>query len=774
MQTVSSRVTKWRTIGLAAAICLLTIAAFSSSLSAGLVHWDDDINILDNPHIHKVDGQSLAWMFTDSSYTPRYRPLNWLSWALIYHFFGPNPFPYHALTLALHGINAALLFLVIVKLMRLGRNEPLSPRQHIYCGLATLFWALHPLRVEAVTWVNCQIYTQSFFFLLIALLLYFQAAKQERPIKTIHYWSSLLLFLCSLLTYPTAVAFVVVLLAIDFFPLKRLDLSKWFSAGNRTVILEKVPFAILTVLIGGIAVWARTNATAMWSEISDSARLNWLDQVAQAFYIWAYYLWKTLAAFDLSPVYTQLVEFRWTQWPFLLSVALIVAVSGGLLVRRRKHPVLLAVWVCYLALLVPMLGLTEHPHYPNDRYSYIVSTLFSVLIAAGLVYHAGSRYLRGIYVALIAAIIALTTLTVRQTRIWHDSYTLFDYVLLKLGNDPYRSDVLWRLGRAHAGEGRFDKAIEGYSEALKIQPRFTKAHIDLATVYVQTGRTNEALTHYRAALNVRPKDPLANYNLGVVLDKGGKIVEALDCYRTASASEPGNLDYCFALAGALHRMGKQAEGNEQLAVALKRHPNSPDAHCRMGSALAAQGQLAEAIEHFSKAIQLNPAHGEAHYHLGTALAMNGKVAEATPHFIESARLQPKVPQTHLACGMALAESGKFGDAAGSYRAALKLQPDLMPAIVNLGWLLSANRDPKVRNGQEAITLAETALKIAGEEYPEAFDLLAAAYAEAGKWKEAVGAAQRASSLATKAGRRDITADLERKIKLYESGQAFRM
>lgn len=762
-----------RNIGFGVVVCLITIAAFSSALTSELVHWDDDINILHNPHIHKINGQSLTWMFTDSSYTPRYRPLNWLSWAALYHFFGPNPFPYHALTLLLHGLNATLLFFVIQKGMQLSRGNALSTSQKVLCAFATLLWALHPLRVEAVAWVNCQIYTQSLLFLLISLLFYFRATTHETPMQSLAYWTSFAFFLFSLLTYPTAVAFVVVLLAIDFFPLKRLDLSKLFSTANRSVFVEKIPFAVLTVFVAGIALWARANATAMWSEASDAARLNSIDQAAQAFYIWAYYLWKPFVVLNLSPVYTQLVEFRWSEWQFVASATLVLGISATLIALRRKLPVLLAIWVCYLALLVPMLGLTEHPHYPNDRYSYIVSILFSVLIAAGLLHLSIHRFRMAATAIGTIVLVGLTTLTVRQTRVWHDSYTLFDHALLKLGSDPYRADIFCRLARVHAGQGRFDSAVEAYSKALAIQPAFNKAHIDLATVYIQKGQTNEAVIHYREALSRKPNDPLANYNLGAVLENLGDASQALACFRNAVTNDPNNLDYRLGFASALSRSGKQPEAFEELQEALTRHPKSPEALCRVGGALAAQQRLPEAIEHFSNALNLNPAHGEAHYNLGTALAMSGKIADATSHFLESARLAPK-SQTHLACGMALSETGRMSEAAESYRRALKIQPDMMPALVNLCWLLSANPDPKVRNGKEAISLAQQALKYDGEKHPEAYDLLAAAYAEAGRFQEAVEAAQHASTLANTAGRPDLSADLERKRKMYEAGQPFRM
>src|SRR5205814_8162215 len=87
---------------------------------------------------------------------------------------------------------------------------------------------------------------------------------------------------------------------------------------------------------------------------------------------------------DLSPVYTTLVRVKSGGGRFWLSVIEVLGLSGLLIWQRKRWPAGLALWVCHLALLVPVLGLTEHPHSPCDRYSYLVNVLWSVLIAAGL------------------------------------------------------------------------------------------------------------------------------------------------------------------------------------------------------------------------------------------------------------------------------------------------------------------------------------------------------------------------------------------------------
>jgi tetratricopeptide (TPR) repeat protein len=123
--------------------------------------------------------------------------------------------------------------------------------------------------------------------------------------------------------------------------------------------------------------------------------------------------------------------------------------------------------------------------------------------------------------------------------------------------------------------------------------------------------------------------------------------------------------------------------------------------------------------------------------------------------------------------MAMDQSGKVAEAVENYRETLKRRPDLLPALLNLGWLLAATENAKIRDGIEAGKLASRAISLTQEQSVEAFDLLAAAYAERQKFREASDAAKRALHLANAAGRMDMTAQIGKRLELYQAGQPFR-
>ena len=544
--------------------------------------------------------------------------------------------------LLFHAGNAVLVFLLIHRLLKRWNQpnpDPAAGRRTVCAALAAAVWALHPMRVEAAAWAVELNFVQSTFFFLLALLAYLRIAPPGEATGHNRFcWAAFLWFVVSLLSYPLALGGLLVFIVLDFYPLRRLDSNwrGWCRAPARRVWLEKAPFLLVILLVTCGSLYARIHAsTAAWPKTPTLHEFGLFSRLMQAFYIWAYYLWKPWVPSHLCPVYTTLVRFDAGDWPFLLSAGLVLGLTFLLLWNRRRCPLALALWICYLALLVPVLGLTEHPHYPSDRYSYLPAILWSVLLAAillKLVDH--PKTFAGAAAGLLALIAILGAMSVRQTRIWRDSVSLFEYMLTTLGNDPYRAEIHWRLGQAYAGQQKLDEAVKQYRLSLAIEPR-TPAH----------------------------------YPLAQALQAQGNLDEALDQY----------------LAG-LRRL--------------------PDAH--------------------------------AHAAVAEILMDRGRTREAIAH-----------------C-----------------REALRLEPALWPVLNNLAWILATDPAPANRDGKEAVQLAEQACRLTGQGVAGTVGTLAAAYAEAGRFREAIDAARRARALAKAAGDGRLADRNQMLLELYESGRPF--
>ena len=227
------------------------------------------------------------------------------------------------------------------------------------------------------------------------------------------------------------------------------------------------------------------------------------------------------------------------------------------------------------------------------------------------------------------------------------------------------------------------------------------------------------------------------------------------------------------LGSALQQQGKLIEAISHYAKALKINSNYAEAHNNLGYTLTRQNHYKEAIYHYNEALRINPTYTDAHNNLGTALIHQGNEKEAIYHYYEALKSNPKYAGAYYNLGKILLNRGKTEEAINFYRKALKFEPEMTQALYNLSWILAVYEDKKYRNGEEALKLSEKLCKITKYHEPLALDALAAAYAEAGRFKEAVLTAQKGLELALKMGPKELALGLENRLKLYYAGRPYR-
>jgi protein O-mannosyl-transferase len=487
---------------------------FQSARHGALLQWDDDINIVQNHHLRGLNWNNLVWMFTDFDYMRRYVPLTWLDWAIDYELFGLTARSCHVGNLLFHAANSVLVFLLVARVLQIWREQrgaavELEPVITWTAGIAALGWAVHPLRVEVVAWASGRIYCQSAFFLLLATVAYLNAAGAHRVSRTRWLAISLGAFAASLLTYPLGITFVAVLLVIDVYLLRRFhpSVGMWRDTSNRSVWLEKIPFFSVTLLVVGVTLLARFYASGLWEPPPTLAEFGVGSRIAQGLYIWSYYVWRPWAPFDLAPAYSTLISFKPTDGPFLTAGVVVIGITSLLIWKRREWPAAFALWLAHLAMLAPMLGLTEHPHYPNDRYSYLEGVLWSIALAAGLLglrSHA-QRFVAAALGGVVATVLSLQTTA--QIGIWRDSETLFRYLYARFEDSAYRADIAMRLGDVLRLQLRYNEAAYCYVDSLRINPVGTRAavpHFGLALIAAAHGNHDVAVTHGEQAARLDP------------------------------------------------------------------------------------------------------------------------------------------------------------------------------------------------------------------------------------------------------------------------------
>jgi Tfp pilus assembly protein PilF len=197
------------------------------------------------------------------------------------------------------------------------------------------------------------------------------------------------------------------------------------------------------------------------------------------------------------------------------------------------------------------------------------------------------------------------------------------------------------------------------------------------------------------------------------------------------------------------------------------------AHNSLGVLLADRGEVDAAVVHYREALAIQPDFAEAHNNLGIVLSERGQIDEAIVHYQKALKINPYDARTHLNMGMVLSSHGRAGEAVVYYRTALGIKPDNIKALNNLSWILATSSLETLRNGVEAVELARRAVQLSGGEDPALLDTLAAAYAETGRFAEALETVQRALPLAAKQGDSALVDALRTRIVLYQAGRPYR-
>src|SRR5947209_18238014 len=488
-------------------VALFTLTAFLPTLQNQFVAWDDDKNFLDNPRYRGLGWAHLRWMFT-AFHLGHYIPLTWVTFGMDHLLWGMKPVGYHLTSLLLHAANAVLFFSLVRRILALALPGP-SERDHalaVSAGFAALVFAIHPLRVESVAWATERRDVLSGLFYLSAILVYLRACEREERGRG-WYWLSVAVFVCALLSKSMVVNLPVVLLILDAYPLRRLGGSLgWWSEPSRRVYAEKIPF----VLLAAVASAAAFKAQVVTESIASLAQLSVPGRLAVSAYGLSFYLWKMLVPSNLSPLYELPPKVNPAAMPFILSYGLVLAVTAIAVALRRRVPGLLAVWVAYVVILLPVLGIFQNgSQIAADRYTYLAGFGWATLAGAGLLscWRPARRSQTGASMTLplagiaIGGVVGLGVLTWNQVEVWHDSARLWSYIV---SIDPDSAIAQKNFGDELTLEGKLVEATEHFQRALRIRPDYANAHDGLGVARDRQGNSTEAIEHFREALRLGP------------------------------------------------------------------------------------------------------------------------------------------------------------------------------------------------------------------------------------------------------------------------------
>ena len=589
-----SRAGRWLILALLAGA---TFAAVAGVLRNGWILLDDPLYVYENPHLNRGwtwDG--VRW-FLHEPHGGNWHPLTSYSHMLDVQLFGLRPAGHHAVSLALHILNALLLVIVLHRLTGAWWRSV----------LVAGFFALHPLRVESVAWVAERKDVLSGFFFLLTIEAYRRWAARPAPWR---YAVVLAAFALGLMSKPMLVTLPFVLVLLDVWPLGRLaglPGPPRFQAGPHGaataapgtappararplagLIGEKWPLFALAAASAVITfiVQRRGGAVAPLELIPLGRRL------ANALISYWRYVGQTLWPGDLTVFYP---------YDRVLSIAAIALAAAGLVVvtvavlgLARKRPYLAVGWLWYLGMLIPVIGLVQVGGQAHaDRYTYLPAIGLLVAVVWGLAdLVAGSR--PGRIAAAAAAAIALTGLalaTARQVALWQDTRTLFTHALAVTRDNLVGARMAHKhLGMALLESGELPLAIPHLEESLGLAPGYEDS--------------------LRRVLDSNPDDLDTRRLLATTLAREDRVEDAIQAYGEILRRNPDDLDALNNVAWirATHEQASHRNGVEAVRLVERARDRSPEPVAVLYSTLAAAyaeaGRFPEAVRACERAIEL--------------------------------------------------------------------------------------------------------------------------------------------------------------------------
>jgi len=528
-------------------------AVFSPALTGGFLNWDDEYNFIANQSWRGFSAENMRWVFT-TFHAAHYIPLTWLTFAADYTLWGLNPFGYHLTGLILHSLNAVLAFLLLTELFRKAGAE----KPEISALWGALFFALHPLRTEAVCWLTARRELTGGLFTLLAALLY---VKEKRA------WS-LLSFFAAVLCRESEAALFPVLFILDIYPLRRLTWRFWSWHGPqcRAALAEKIPFLAVAAFGAAMAVAATQSA----GRLSSGADAAFGAKAAQAIAGLALYLRKTFVPTGLSPVYEMPPDFGLHNAGG--DIAVISAVIAAAAWSGRKFPAVWPALAVYAAFIFPTLGFARTISYGYDRFSYLSCLGFAALF--GLAF-------RGRVAALLVC--ALAALSFMQSRHWADSLSLWEHAMaVKAG--PV---ALQNRGQAYLSLKKYDLALADIEAALAVHPSDSELWRNAGATRLEMRDYDAALDAFSRAQRLEPGSYEAAYGAALALQFSGRTGQALKQFENslANARSAEQRYMVYSGRGALYFQVKNYAGAEaEFSRAAAIMPANPQARGNLEAA----------------------------------------------------------------------------------------------------------------------------------------------------------------------------------------------
>ena len=736
-------------MGAVIAVCLAVAVVHWPALSAKAISFDDDRYYLENPLVRNPSINS-AWRFLSEVLEPStvegyYQPLTMISLMVDYAMSVPGEElrSFHTTSLALHVANTALIIVLLYFLF--GR---------IWVAAAVgLLFGVHPLTVEPIPWVGERKTLLAAFFALWALVFYVRFVRKGG--RKWYIWT-MVMYVLALMSKPTSTPLPMVMLLLDYWPLRRLRIAS---------VLEKIPFFV----VGGISGIITYVSQARTASVITPHQYGAMRAPLVICHNIIFYPFKMLWPVKLTSHYPFPEPLGISNPMILIGVIGTVVLLVALVISLRWTRAAVTGWLIFFIMALPtMQALQFSDVIASDKFVYLPSIGVLIMLAAFLCWLCRRQIQEGVLtkrcVIMVVIILALAGSEAVATRkylvCWRDSLSLWRHMVEVT---PYAPSPRNNFGIALVEAGDVNAAMEQFQTILVKKPGHNDALYNMGNIMAGKGNAAEAREYYEKAIKQDPKRAEPYYGIGLMLVNEGKLEEALDVYRKGlkAGAEPVYV-LKEAIGAVLVQMGRMDEAMSQLGVAVQMRAYSA-AYGNMGLILASKGLHEKAMEYYQKAVRLDPSNSEAHYNLGNAYLGQGKLKLAIGEYRQAIQLKRSYVKAYGNLAIALASSGQLEEAIGGFRRVVEFEPNSPDAYFNLAGALvdSGAIDEAIENLRKVIELSPRD--------PVAHSRLAEALLRKGKVEQAIAEYEAALKIAP--DDKDAKTGLEKAKAMQKDGAA---
>jgi tetratricopeptide (TPR) repeat protein len=643
---------------LATSVAFITFVVYLAALRNGFVSWDDSTYVYTNSHIRSFNLTFLRWAFLDF-YASNWHPLTWISHALDYAVWGLKPWGHHLTSIFLHAVNTFILIFLVIRLLERAK-ETTNSSEHpsflngrtiaVTAGVTGLLFGLHPLHVESVAWVAERKDLISALFYLLSITVYVRSEEAgtgenmaERSALRFfnrRHIPSLCFFILALLGKPMAVTLPVVLLILDWYPLKRIQSPGTFGVA----LFEKLPFIVLSIVSSILTILAQKAgmAFALMKIVPLSTRVF---VAARALMV---YLGKVIFPFHLVPFYPYPENFSPAPTDYLMAIIPLIAITAVCAALSRKQKVWLAVWGCYVVTLLPVLGIIQVGRQAMaDRYMYLPSVgpllllgLLSAWVSAKINALARWRKVSKFLTAAIAVLVlaSLSYLTVKQIGVWRNDLGLWTYVIEK---EPNAYLAYYIRSFTYRGKGQLDRAMEDSNKAIALNPSYWASYQNRAAILERRGLFDKAMADYDKAIALNPSYARLYYERGALFEKMGQSDSAAADYDKVIALDPSLYEAYYKRGVLSLRGGARDQALSFFSQAITANHDYERAYLSRGALFSLLGQEEKALNDLNNAILLNERDAAAYFERGNVYLRSGRKELALPDFRKACNLGNK-------------------------------------------------------------------------------------------------------------------------------------